>query len=69
MKERDKLCCVSLDEMEITAAMEYDTSSKQIMGAVTLGDSKDQANHALAIMLGGKRNNTLLTVLNINSWH
>lgn len=53
MDDRDKLCCVTLDEMEISTSMEYDASSKEIMGDVTLPGHKGQASHAMVVMLGG----------------
>ena len=53
MAERDRLCCLTLDEMEITAALEYDFGSKQILGDVTLPGMDGKANHALVVMLGG----------------
>ena len=53
MKECDRICCLSLDEMEITAAYEYDAGSKQVRGEVTLPGHRGQASHGLVIMLGG----------------
>lgn len=53
MEERDRLCCLTLDEMEIKTAVEYDVSSKQVLGKVTLPGHSGTANHALVVMLGG----------------
>jgi hypothetical protein len=36
MEERDKLRCLSLDEMEIKPSYEYDPSSKKVLGDITL---------------------------------
>lgn len=54
MEDRDKLCCLTLDEMEISPSIEYDPSCKQVIGDVTLKDHEGQASHGLAVMLGGK---------------
>lgn len=53
MDEKDRLCCLTLDEMEIKRSVEYDASSKQVLGDVTLPGSSGEANHALVFMLGG----------------
>ena len=53
MEERDRLCCLTLDEMEISAATEYDASSKSVLGDVTIPGHDGQATHALVVMLGG----------------
>lgn len=54
MEERDRLCCLSLDEMETKKVVEYDPSNQQVIGDVTLAGSSGEANHALVSMLGGK---------------
>ena len=54
MEEKDKLCCLSLDEIEVTAAVEYDPSCKRILVDTTLPGSTGRANHGLVFMLGGK---------------
>lgn len=54
MNERDRLCCLTLDEMEISQAVEYDPSSKRIIGDVTLPEHDGIANHGLVLMLGGE---------------
>lgn len=53
MANRDRICCLSLDEMELTPAVEYDASSKRILGDVTLPGHQGQATHVLVVMLGG----------------
>lgn len=53
MRECDRLCCLSLDEMEITTAYEYDAGSKQVLGDVTLPGQDGAASHGLVVMLGG----------------
>lgn len=50
----DKLCCLSLDEMELKQAIEYDPSSKTVLGQITLPGHSGHANHALVFMLGGE---------------
>ena len=37
--ERDCLCCLTLDEMEITSRTEYDAGSRTVLGDCTLGGS------------------------------
>lgn len=44
-----------MDEMEIKQAVEYDASSKIILGDITLPGHNGKANHALVFMLGGKQ--------------
>jgi hypothetical protein len=39
--------------MEIKQSYDYDPSSKQVLGDVTLPGNTGPANHALAVMLGG----------------
>jgi hypothetical protein len=53
MEEQDRLCCLTLDEMEIQKAVEYDPSSRQVLGSVTFPGGSGDANHALVFMLGG----------------
>lgn len=59
MEDKDKLCCLTLDEMEITPAVEYDPSSKRIMGDITLPGTSGPASHGLVFMLGGKKYTSL----------
>ena len=54
MGEKDKLCCLSLHDIEITAVVEYDPSCNRILGDTTLPGSTGRANHKLVFMLGGK---------------
>lgn len=56
MSDIDKLCCLTLDEMEIKKAVEYDPSSKTVLGKITLPGHQGEANHGLVFMLGGKLN-------------
>lgn len=53
METKDRLCCLSLDEMEISKSYDFDPSCKQVLGDVTLPGHHGQANHALVVMLGG----------------
>jgi len=50
-KERD--CCLTLDEMSIKAGYQYDKSSSSFRGDVTLPGHKGSATHALVFMLAG----------------
>lgn len=49
----EKVCCLTLDEMSITPNIEYDQSSGQLIGNVTLPGHSGIATHALVFMLGG----------------
>lgn len=51
--EKDRLCCLTLDEMAITSRIEYDPSCKSVLGDATLGPAV-LATHALVFMLGGE---------------
>ncbi|XP_067929649.1 uncharacterized protein [Watersipora subatra] len=53
MRDVDKLCCLTLDEMELNKAVEYDPSSKKVLGQITLPGHQGEANHRLVFMLGG----------------
>lgn len=47
-------CCLTLDEMSITPAMEFDKSSGTVLGNVTLPGHSGTATHILVFMLAGK---------------
>ena len=51
--EEERVCCLTLDEMSITPSIEYDASSGQLLGNVTLPGHCGSATHALVFMLGG----------------
>ena len=53
MCREEKICCLTLDEMCLTACTEYDASLGQIVGGATLPDHEGQATHGLVFMLGG----------------
>lgn len=53
MNTKDRLRCLTLDEMEMTSSVQYNDSSKSVLGNVTLPGRTGQANHALVVMLGG----------------
>lgn len=53
MKEEERLCCLTLDEMSLTSKYEFDPSSGDILGNVTLPRHSGNADHALVFMLGG----------------
>ena len=52
MDDMDKLCCLTLGEMEIKKAAEFDNSSWSILGKITLSGHSGEANHGLVFMLG-----------------
>lgn len=53
MSEMERECCLTLDEMSLTAKIELDVGSGTIYGGVTLEGHHGIANHALVFMLGG----------------
>lgn len=53
LKQEERECCLTLDEMSITASVEYDNSSGRVLGDVTLPDHKGIATHGLVFMLSG----------------
>lgn len=53
MKPEERECCLILDEMCITAGLQYDRSSSCLRGDVTLLEHSGTATHALVIMLAG----------------
>ena len=53
MKKSDRSCSLTLDEMSIEATMEYDASSRTVLGGVTLPNHTGIATHGLVFMLSG----------------
>ena len=53
MKDEERLCCLTLDEMSLTSKLEYDAGSDSVYGNVTLPKYSGIATHALVSMLGG----------------
>ena len=53
MKDEERLCCLTLDEMSLTSKLEYDAGSDSVYGNVTLPKHSGIATHALVFMLGG----------------
>lgn len=53
MREEERICCLTIDEMSITPTVEYDASSGKLLGNVTLPNHTGNATHAMVIMLGG----------------
>ncbi|XP_067939086.1 uncharacterized protein [Watersipora subatra] len=53
MDERGRQCCLVLDEMEITEALEYDASNSSVIGGVTLPGHSGLASHSLVVIFGG----------------
>ena len=53
LDEKERECCLTLDEMSIKAGYQYDTSSSCFRGDVTLPGHSGTATHALVFMLAG----------------
>ena len=53
LTKEERLCCLTLDEMSLTQKVEYDISSGELVGDVTLPRHFGSADHALVFMLGG----------------
>ena len=53
LKEEERICCLTLDEMAITSNIEYDASTSQVLGNITLPDHTGYATHGLVFMLAG----------------
>ena len=53
MSVHERECCLTLDEMSITAGAEFDTRTGRFIGDVTLPDHSGIATHSLVFMLGG----------------
>ena len=53
MQDDERLCCLTLDEMSLTAKLDFDASTGDIIGDVTLPEHSGRADHALVFMLGG----------------
>lgn len=54
MPELDRDCCVTLDELQISPAVEYDRASGSLIGEVTLKEHSGKATHGLVFMLAGQ---------------
>ena len=54
MKQHERECCLTLDEMTIEAVVQYDKSSSVLRRHVTLPAHSGTATHALVFMLGGE---------------
>ena len=53
MKVEERECCLTLDEMSITAGVEFDIRTGSFIGDVTLPGHSGAATHGLVFMLGG----------------
>ncbi len=53
MKETERECCITLDEMTIESKIEWDKALDQLTGYVNLPRHSGKANHALVFMLSG----------------
>ena len=54
MDAKERKCCLTLDELKISEAFEYERSSGSILGYSTLPGHVEQATHGLVFMLAGK---------------
>ena len=54
MAEKERKCCLTLDELKINEGLEYDRSSGSIIGMSTLPGHTHPATHGLVFMLAGK---------------
>ena len=52
MKKEERLCCLTLDEMSLTPKVEYDITSGNLVGNVTLPQLYGERDHALGFILG-----------------
>lgn len=53
MSDKERACCLTLDEMSLKSKVDMDPSQGCLIGGVTLPDHHGLANHALVFMLGG----------------
>jgi hypothetical protein len=53
MSVQERECCLTLDEMSITASVELDNRSGNFIGDVTLPGHSGAATHSLVFMIGG----------------
>ena len=53
MKETDKFCALTMDEMSIKPGYQFDMSTQEYQGDVTLPDENGLATHGLVFMLAG----------------
>jgi hypothetical protein len=53
MNAQEKECCLTLDEMSVTASVDFDIRSGNLIGDVNLPGHSGVATHALVFMLGG----------------
>lgn len=53
MKENERDCILVLDEMAISAAVEFDVQNGGMLGNVTPPDHDGVATHALVFMVSG----------------
>ena len=53
MSPTNRWCALMVDEMEISANKEYDSSKKNFIGGVTLGSAVAPGKHYIVILLGG----------------
>lgn len=53
MDENDRMCCMSIDEMEISGTKDFDNVGKKFVGNVTLGPKGVTGNHYTGVLLRG----------------
>ncbi|XP_034048143.1 uncharacterized protein LOC117529457 isoform X2 [Thalassophryne amazonica] len=52
MREEERTCCLTLEEMSLTSKVEFDLDSGDLLGNITLPQHSGNADHALVFMLG-----------------
>ena len=53
MNEHERKCCLTLDEMALSANIDYDASTGTVIGNADLPGCTGLATHAYVFMLGG----------------
>lgn len=49
----DRVCTMSIDEMEVSGSIEFDKYKNSFCGNITLGDSQTIGNHITVILIRG----------------
>lgn len=55
MEESDKVCCMSVDEKEISLNISYDKNRREMFGSITIGNSTKVGNKLLVVLIRGVR--------------
>jgi len=53
MEESDRVCCMSVDEMEISPHISYDKNRREMFGSITIGNSTKVGNKLLVVLIRG----------------